>query len=230
MTLSSVKWVAAICVYWGVAGCTSQPPAAQWALEAQSASDRAVQAYLKGQVRVAEVEWGKALNEVSATGKPAAMARLALLQCASQIAALELTACPRYQRYAAGAAPAEQAYARYLQAEHVAADVALLPAAQQSVAAQLLVQKPVAALPQAEALSQLTAAGVALRSGLAQRAVVQHAAEVASAQGWRRAAMAWWLLEQRLAQEAGDEAAAQAASLHLQVFEESQSAKDAIKK
>ncbi len=62
-----------------LAACGSKPPAPKWALEAQSASERAVQAYLKGQTRVADVEWSKAFNEVAATGLPSQMARMALL-------------------------------------------------------------------------------------------------------------------------------------------------------
>lgn len=213
-----------------LAACGSKPPAPKWALEAQSASERAVQAYLKGQTRVADVEWSKAFNEVAATGLPSQMARMALLECAAQTAALELTDCPRYERYGAGAEPAEQAYARYLKGAHTAADVPLLPQAQQAMAAQLLGGAPVAAsLPAGQALSQLTAAGVALRAGAITPMQVQLAVDVASQQGWRRAAMAWLLVERRWAQEAGDAALLQAVDLRLQVLQEGQR-KDALKK
>lgn len=204
-----------------LAACSSGPPPADWELASQSASDRAVAAYLKGEERVAQLQWAQALEEVAATGQPAMMARMALLQCAAQLAALEHTDCPRYQRYAAGAAAAEQAYARYLQAQHRGVDVALLPQAQQAVAVQLLsAEGVVAQLPPAPALSQLTAAGVALMAGKLSPAGVLAAVEVASAQGWRRAAMAWLLVAQRGAQQAGDTAALQAIALRLQVLEE----------
>lgn len=213
-----------------LAACGSKPPAPKWALEAQSASERAVQAYLKGQTRVADVEWSKAFNEVAATGLPIQMARMALLECAAQTAALELTDCPRYERYGAGAEPAEQAYARYLKGAHTAADVPLLPQAQQAMAAQLLGGAPVAAgLPAGQALSQLTAAGVALRAGAITPMQVQLAVDVASQQGWRRAAMAWLLVERHWAQEAGDAALLQAVDLRLQVLQEGQR-KDVLKK
>lgn len=228
---NSLRWpmvmsVLSVCL----AACGSKPPAPKWALEAQSASERAVQAYLKGQTRVADVEWGKAFNEVAATGLPSQMARMALLECAAQTAALELTDCPRYARYGAGAEPAEQAYARYLKGTHTAADVSLLPQAQQAMAGQLLGGAPVAAgLPAAQALSQLTAAGVALRTGAITPGQVQQAVEVAAQQGWRRAAMAWLLVERRLAQDAGDAALVQAVDLRLQVLQEGQR-QDALKK
>lgn len=213
-----------------LAGCGSPPPAPKWALEAQSASERAVQAYLKGQTRVADVEWGKAFDEVAATGLPSQMARLALLECAAQTAALELTDCPRYARYGAGAELPEQAYARYLRGAHSAADVPLLPQAQQAMAVQLLGGAQVTAgLPAAQALSQLTAAGVALRTGAITPVLVQQAVEVAAQQGWRRAAMAWLLVQRRGAQDAGDVAALQVLDLRLQVLQEEQR-KDELKK
>lgn len=206
-----------------LSACASKPPSPRWEREAQSASERATQAYLQGQGSVADVEWRKAFDEVAATGQPATMARMALLQCAVQTAALALDDCPRYARYAAGAAPEEQAYARYLAGTHSAADVVLLPSAQQAVAAQLLDRgQPLNALPQGLPLSQLTAAGVALRTGAITRSAVQQAAHVASEQGWRRAVMAWLLLAQRLATAQGDAAGAQAVQLQLQVLEEDQ--------
>lgn len=216
------RWVwAGMLSLGGLLGCSSQPPAPSWALEAQSATQRAVQADLQGQRRVAEVEWRKAFAEVAATGQPVAMARVALLQCAVQAAVVAPADCPRYQRYAAGAAPAEQAYARYLQVRHTPDDVGLLPAAQQATAQALLASAPVVQLPATQdPLSALTAAGVALRAGQLAPAAVLQAAALASAQGWRKAALAWLLVQQRLAEQAGDGAQVQALQLRLQVLQE----------
>lgn len=220
MTVPRILRIAAVVTgLLGAAACSSRPPAPDWALEAQSASERAVKAYLQGDTRVAEAEWRKAFAQVSATGQPSQMARLALLQCAAQVAALEFTDCPHYQCYAAGAQPAEQAYARYLQVQHTAQDVALLPKAQQAMARQVLAGQAGQPAPAAEAaLSQLTAAGVAVRAGHLELAGVQQAVQLASAQGWRRSVMAWLLLEQRLHQAAGNAAGVQAVELRLQVL------------
>ncbi|WP_284214497.1 hypothetical protein [Comamonas jiangduensis] len=221
MTVPRIFRIAAVVTgLLGAVACSSRPPAPDWALEAQSASERAVKAYLQGDTRVAEAEWRKAFAQVSATGQPSQMARLALLQCAAQVAALEFTDCPHYQGYAAGAQPAEQAYARYLQVQHTAQDVALLPKAQQDMARQLLAGQAGQSAPAAEAtLSQLTAAGVAVRAGHLELAGVQQAVQLASAQGWRRSVMAWLLLEQRLHQAAGNAAGVQAVELRLQVLQ-----------
>lgn len=203
------------------AACSSQPPPAQWATESQTASQRAVQAYLKGQPRVAQAEWRKAFHETAATGNPVHMARMALLECAAQMAALEVTDCPRFARYAAGAAPAEQAYARYLRADMQSVDVAHLPAAQQAVARQLLAGQPLGQLPaDAPPLSQLTAAAVALHAGQLTAEAVAQAADVAAAQGWRRAAMAWLLWQQRNLAPHADAAAREALELRLQILQE----------
>ena len=210
-------------------GCSRQPPVPSWQLEAHSASERAVKAYLRGELRVAEVEWGNAFKEVAATGQPSQMARMALLQCAAQTAALELTECPRYARYAEGAAQAEQAYARYLQAQHTAADVPHLPAAQQKIAMQVLGKEAVALPAEGEPLSRLTAAGVALRAGVIQRQGVEQAVQTASEQGWRRALMAWLLVAQRMAQASGDTDRARDLALRLQVLRENE-ATPALKK
>lgn len=203
-------------------GCSSKPPVPSWQLDAHSASERAVKAYLRGELRVADVEWGKAFQEVAATGQPSQMARMALLQCAAQTAALELTECPRYARYAEGAAPAEQAYARYLQAQHTAADVQHLPAAQQKTATQLLAKDAVILPADGEPLSRLTTAGVALRAGAIQVQGVEQAVQTASEQGWRRALMAWLLVAQRMAQASGDADHAKDLALRLQVLQENE--------
>ncbi len=132
---------------------------------------------------------------------------------------LEFPDCPHYQRYAAGAQPAEQAYARYLQVQHTAQDVVLLPKAQQDMARQVLAGQAGQSAPAAEAaLSQLTAAGVAVRAGHLELAGVQQAVQLASAQGWRRSVMAWLLLEQRLHQAAGNAAGVQAVELACRCY------------
>ena len=80
MTVHRISHAAVVVVALLLLACASRPPVPDWALKAQSASERAVKAYLQGQARVAEVEWRKALTEASATGQPNQMARLALLQ------------------------------------------------------------------------------------------------------------------------------------------------------
>ncbi|NAW01377.1 hypothetical protein, partial [Salmonella sp. hn-h4] len=61
-----------------------------------------------------------------------------------------------------------------------------------------------------EPLPQLVAAGAALRSGAAEPGLLMLGADIASAQGWRRAVMAWLLLQARAHDQAGEVDKAQA--------------------
>ena len=195
-----------------LAGCSSQPPVPDWQINAHSAAQRAVQSYLSGQTRSAEREFDQARDQTARTGSPALMARLELLRCAAQVGSTVVQPCVRFDTLREDAAEPELAYDRYLHGQVQPADVALLPLAQQGVAAVLLAGGEVdAAVAGAVALdkvqdplSQLVAAGVLLRAGQASPAVVATALAVASRQGWRRPLMAWLGLQAARAEAAGD--------------------------
>ncbi|PIF38465.1 hypothetical protein CLV01_2735 [Delftia sp. 60] len=211
-----------------LAGCSSRPPAPDWALNAESASQRASTAYLEGRQRVQAMEWDKARAEVAATGRTDLAARLELMRCAAQVASLEWDDCPGYQALALAldAAPAEAAYARYLQGRPRPEDVALLPELQRPVAQALLggsASALAAVRPIKEPLSRLVAAGAALRAGAAQPQLLELGAETASAQGWRRAVMAWLLLQARAHDQAGEVDKAQAVRRRLSLLEKTAS-------
>ena len=87
-----------------LAACSSQPPAPAWQLEAHGASQRALEAYLSGQDRIAALEWQHARQAIARTGQPALMARLELLHCAAQTASAMPWACPRFDALRADAA------------------------------------------------------------------------------------------------------------------------------
>lgn len=209
-----------------LAGCSSRPPAPDWALNAESASQRASTAYLEGRQRVQAMEWDKARAEVAATGRTDLAARLELMRCAAQVASLEWDDCPGYQALALDAAPAEAAYARYLQGKLRPEDVALLPELQRPVA-QALLGGSASALAAVSAikepLPQLVAAGAALRSGAAEPGLLMLGADIASAQGWRRAVMAWLLLQARAHEQAGEVDKAQAVRRRLSLLEKTAS-------
>lgn len=184
-------------------GCSSGPAPADWQLNARSAAERATQAWLSGLSRTAEADWQRAWVEVARTADPAQAARVALLRCATESAALVWQGCPAYQPLAVDAAAAEQAYARYLAGQATAADAAQLPGPQQALVA---VSGPGAAPALAaveDPLSRLVAAGVLLRRGQADAPVVALAVDTASAQGWRRPLLAWLGVQRELATAAG---------------------------
>lgn len=197
----------AVCGVTMLAACSSQPPVPDWQLNAQGASQKAIEAYLSGNARVAALEWDRARTEVSRTGRLDLLARLELMRCATQVASLVPEPCERFEALRADAAAPEQAYADYLAGRLQPAQAALLPAVQRSVAASGDVGN-LAGI--ADPLSRLVAAGVLLQTGRASPAVIATATDTASAQGWRRPLMAWLLLQAQRADASGDTQAATA--------------------
>ena len=188
-----------------LAGCAGKPPAPDWQLNAYSASDRAVQAYLDGRQRVESAEFARARSEIARTGDAAQLARLELLRCAAQVASLDLAPCTRFDALAQDATPAERAYARYLAGRADPADVALLPQAQQAAARAGPEQAAAVIAGQSDPLAQLVAAGARFARGQASPQLVQLAVDTASRQGWRRPLLAWLGVQEKLAEGRGDE-------------------------
>ncbi len=194
-----------------LAACSSGPKAPDWQLEAKSAMDRAVNAYVEGNSRVEVMELGRARSEVSSTGRADLMARVELLRCASRVASLVLEPCAGFERLRQDAPAAERAYADYLAGKLQLQDAALLPAPQRAAATgDVTALKGIA-----DPLSQLVAAGVLFQTGRASPGVVQQAVDTASGQGWRRPLLAWLGVQAQLADKAGN--ATEAARLRRRI-------------
>jgi hypothetical protein len=189
-----------------LAACSSGPKAPDWQMEAKTAMERAVAAYLEGNSRVEAQEFARARSELSSTGRPDLMARAELLRCASRVASLVLEPCAGFEPLRPDAAPAERAYADYLAGQLQPQDVALLPAPQRAAAAAGADAAALKAI--SDPLSQLVAAGVMFRAGRASPAVLQQAVDTASGQGWRRPLLAWLGVQLQLAEKGGDTEAA----------------------
>lgn len=203
MNTRSLVSVVAAAALLGLAACSHTPPPPDWQLNARGSAERAVDAWLSGNTRVAEAEWRLAERETRRTADPTSLARLALLRCAAQVASLQIGPCEAFVPFAADAAEAERAYDRYLRAQASAADAPLLPPAQRPLVALDAVALS-ARLPQvADPLSRLVAAGVAFQRGQASPALVAQAVDTASAQGWTRPLMAWLMVQRDLARQAG---------------------------
>lgn len=184
-------------------GCSSQPPVPDWQITAHDSAQRAVAAFLQGRPRVDNLEWERARAATARTGDAVLLARLELLHCAAEVASLQLGPCAAFEALRPDAALAERAYADYLQGRMDASQLALLPAAQQAVAAAGSGDAAAALQGVADPLSRLVAAAVLLQSGRADPAVMVLATDTASAQGWRRPLLAWLLVQQQRAQAAG---------------------------
>ena len=199
-SLVSVVAAAALLV---LAACSHTPPPPDWQLNARGGAERAVDAWLSGNTRVAEAEWRLAERETRRTADPTTLARLALLRCAAQVASLQIGPCEAFVPFAADAAEAERAYDRYLRAQASPADAPLLPPAQRPLVALDAAALSARLLQVADPLSRLVAAGVAFQRGQASPALVVQAVDTASAQGWTRPLMAWLMVQRDLARQAG---------------------------
>jgi hypothetical protein len=184
--------------------CSSGPKPADWQMETKSSMERAVTAYMEGNTRVEALEAGRALSEVSSTGRMDLTARVELLRCASRVASLMFEPCAGFERLRQDAPAAERAYADYLVGRLPAQDIALLPAPQRAAAAGDAAGVKTISDP----LSQLVAAAVLFQSGRASPAVLQAAVDTASSQGWRRPLLAWLGVQAQLADKGGDAEAA----------------------
>jgi len=181
-----------------LAACSSNPPAPDWQMNAKSASERAVAAYLTGNARIDAAEQARARSEVARTGRADLLARVELAHCAAQVASLVFEACSGFEPLRADAPAPERAYADYLGGRLAASDAALLPEAQRAVATNA------AALPGvADPLARLVAAGVLFETNRADPSVIQAAITTASAQGWRRPLLAWLNVQLKRAEAGG---------------------------
>lgn len=185
-------------------GCASQPLVPAWQMAAHGAAQRAVAALLQGNLRVEKLEFDRARAATARTGDPALLARIELLRCAAQVASLDIGPCAAFEALRPDAAAAEQVYADYLRGRLDVHRWALLPPAQQGVAASAPASAAAALQAVADPLSRLVAAAVLLQTGRADPAVMALATDTASAQGWRRPLLAWLLVQLRRAEAAGD--------------------------
>jgi hypothetical protein len=163
-------------------GCAGGPAPPAWQASARYSLDAFQQAYLRGDSRVADLEFARARAELAATGSAALVARAELIRCAARAASLEFDDCPGFEKLRADAGPEELAYADFLagRAARAAAE---------------------------DGFSRLVAAGVDFRNGKASPQSIAAAIELSSAQGWRRPLLAWLGVEEKRAEAAGDAAA-----------------------
>ena len=192
-----------------LAACASGPPPPDWQLNARSALDHAVSAYLRGDSRVAQVEFDRARAEVARTGRADLLARAELLRCAARVASLEFGPCEGFEPLRPDTAAPEQAYADYLTGRLPPAQADQLPPAQRAVAMATDDNAAAGLQAIADPVARLVAAGVLLQGGRASPAVITQAVDTASAQGWRRPLLAWLGVQLQRAEQAGDAAAAE---------------------
>jgi len=165
-----------------LSGCAGGPPPPDWQASAKYSLDAFQQAYLRGDSRVADLEFARARAELASTGSPALVARAELIRCAARTASLEFDECPGFEKLRTDAGAEELAYADFLagRAARAAAE---------------------------DAFSRLVFAGVEFKSGKASPQSIAAAIDLSSAQGWRRPLLAWLGVAEKRAEAAGDAAA-----------------------
>ena len=195
-----------------LAGCASGPSPPDWQLSAKAALDLAVAADLRGDSRIAALEFDRARTELRRTGRIDLLARAELLRCAARVASLDAGPCDGFEPLRPDAAAAELAYADHLVGRLAPAQAALLPPAQQASVAALAASNDAEAAArlqaQSEPLSRLLGAALLLQAGRAGPEVIALAVQTASSQGWRRPLLAWLGLQRQRAAQAGDADAA----------------------
>ena len=185
--------------------CASGPAVPDWQMNAQSGLERFTAAYMSGNALVETTEFTRARGQIAATGKIELVARAELLRCAARAASLVFEDCTGFEALRQDAAPAEQAYADYLNGSVKPAEIGLLPERQRGAAAASSDTALAAAVAGiADPLARLVASGVALRTGRASPALLAGAVDTASAQGWRRPLLAWLGVQKMRASQAGD--------------------------
>ena len=194
--------LAAIGVAVLLSACGSTPPTPDWQMNAKTSLERASEAYLVGNNRVAAAEFARARSDLARTGRADLVARAELTRCAVRVASLEFDDCAGFVALAADAAPAERAYAAYLDGKATAQDAALLPEPHRGLMAPAVSASAVGGI--ADPMARLVAAGVLLRSGRADPALFAVAADTASAQGWSRPLLAWLGVQVKRAEAAGE--------------------------
>lgn len=190
-----------------LAACTSGPPAPEWQTNAHSALDRAVAADLAGHTRVAETEFGLARRELARTGRADQVALAELTRCAVRVASVEFGPCAGFESLRVDASPAERAYADYLAGRVAPADVPLLPEPHRAIGASGVASAATLKTID-DPLSRLVAFGVLFQRGGASPETIALAVDTASAEGWRRPLLGWLGVQLKLAEKAGDSAAA----------------------
>lgn len=197
-SMKKMMWVA-VCA---LSACSSGPKVADWQIQARSALDHSIAAYLEGNDRVEAAELARARQHIASTGRPDLMAAAELLHCAAQVASLDFAPCTRFEALRADASDAQKVYADYLQGHIVPANIPLLPSSQQ-IAARYTAANPDSLHAIEDPLSLLVAAGVLLQAGNASPSLIAKAVDTASGQGWRRPLLAWLGVQEQQARKTG---------------------------
>ena len=213
-----------------LSACGSAPPVPHWQANSASLMENYQSDWLEGHDLLAHREFTLAVRATAATGDPARVARLYLVQCGLRRAALDWGPCDRhaYGR-SVPLSPQEAAYARFLEGDWTEPQRSLLPP--QYAPLPILDHAPAARINRALAaiadpLSRLIAASVALKRGQGDGRTLVLASDTAARQGWRRPLLAWLKLRLAAAKERRESSEETLLEQRIRLVESSFSAKE----
>ena len=210
--------------------CGNAPPVPRWESNAASLMGNYQSDWLEGHESLARREFALAVKATAATGNPAQLARLYLVQCGLRRAALDWRSCAEYAHWAGAAPdPREATYAQFLEGDWAGLRGALLP--HQYAGIPALDHAPASRLNGAlediaDPLSRLIAASVAIKRGQGDAQTLELASAAAARQGWRRPLLAWLKLRLAAAKERKDGVAEALLAQRIQLVESSFSSKE----
>jgi hypothetical protein len=195
----------------GLAGCASSPSPPGFLSAAQTAMARGSQAYLEGDSRRSAIEYQRAIQLLSQTGRADLIAKAVLTECAAKVTGLDFEPCTGFTSLNQDTTPSDRAYARLLNGELQTKDVASLPEshrrigltivqlqslkstakAEEAFLAAILTEGLAAAESQQGPFSQLLALSLLRRYGWPDGLLWSSALNKAERQGWRRPLLAW---------------------------------------
>jgi len=186
-------WIA---VFLLLAGCGASKPEPGWLSAGYKQLDNFKKHFLSGQDKLATLEFNDALKEIKRSGDLEILARLYLIRMALQTATLQDLASTDYLKIeAVQPSPANRNFYALLQGKIAQVDEKLLPA--QYLGFVETFRRPgegdlLRAIEQInDPLSQLIAVGALVRTGQDNEALLQRAIATASAEGWKKAILAY---------------------------------------
>ncbi len=191
--MKKVVWIAVLLL---LAGCSTSKPAPNWLSAGYNQLDNYKKHYLSGQEKIAALEFTDALKEIKKSGDLEILGRAQLIRMAVQTATLQDLTNAEYRKIeAVHPSPGNSNFYAFLQGALAQVDAKLLPSQYLGVVETF--RRPgkgerLRAIEQMEdPLSQLIAAGILVRMGEDNEALLQKAVATASAEGWKKALLAY---------------------------------------
>lgn len=191
-----MKKVIGVAICFLLAGCSASRPVPDWFTAGHSQLEAYQKNYLSGEDNLATLRFKGAVNEIKKSGDLEILARAYLIRMALQRAALAEPEAEDYLKIdALHSLPAHKNYYAFLMGETAQLDKNLLPAQYRGFLDRLRqgeATECLAALDKIkDPLSRMIAIGVLVFKHQESEALLQRAVAVASAQGWKKALLAY---------------------------------------